>query len=171
MTRAAGGDDETRVLLIDAPLTYRTELTGTLPETRLHVRIYETPEGLPAVIFTNHLLPENPGRSLINSFEQAAALVLRRWLPHRIGQTAAFLAIQHYPRKPGDWSLRHVSGYTRVRFADYDVRPAPGYESQDNATIGQVEWVHDAPVSHRFLQTLVGEAIANAPVDEQGNEY
>ena len=58
-----------------------------------------------------------------------------------------------------------------MRFADYDVRPGPGYETEDNVVIGQVAWLHDAPVSHRFLQTLVGEAIPGAPVDEEGNEY
>jgi hypothetical protein len=64
-----------------------------------------------------------------------------------------------------------VPGYTRVRFADYTVRPAWQGAAGDHVVIGQVEWLHDAPVSHRFLQSLVGEAIAGAPVDEEGNEY
>jgi hypothetical protein len=51
------------------------------------------------------------------------------------------------------------------------MRPGPGYEGEYHVGLGQVERLHDVPISHRFLQTLVGEAVADAPADAEGSEY
>ena len=58
-----------------------------------------------------------------------------------------------------------------MRFAGFNVRPGPGYETEDNVVIGQVAVAARRPSTRQDLQTLVGEAIPGAPVDEEGNEY